>query len=60
MAKIACLTPLYFSDDSYVGGGERYPLNLSRGVVAASGGAKTRVSCWLDSIFSSGTRGPPV
>ena len=39
MAKIACLTPLYFSDDSYIGGGERYPLNLAKGVVASSNGA---------------------
>ncbi len=39
MAKIACLTPLYFSDESYIGGGERYPLNLSRGIVESSGGA---------------------
>ena len=39
MAKIACLTPLYFSDESYIGGGERYPLNLARGVVASSGGS---------------------
>ena len=39
MAKIAYLTPLYFSDESYIGGGERYPLNLARGVVASSGGA---------------------
>ncbi len=39
MAKIACLTPLYFGDDSYIGGGERYPLNLSRGIIASSGGA---------------------
>lgn len=38
MAKIACLTPLYFSDESYIGGGERYPLNLAKGVVASSGG----------------------
>ena len=38
MAKIACLTPNYFSDESYIGGGERYPLNLSRGIVERSGG----------------------
>jgi len=38
VAKIACLTPLYFSDESYIGGGERYPLNLSRGIVEGSGG----------------------
>ena len=31
MTKIACLTPMYFSDESYIGGGERYPLNLSKG-----------------------------
>jgi glycosyltransferase involved in cell wall biosynthesis len=39
VAKIACLTPMYFGDESYIGGGERYPLNLSRGVVEGSGGA---------------------
>jgi glycosyltransferase involved in cell wall biosynthesis len=36
--KIAFVTPLYFSDESCIGGGERYPSNLARGVVAASGG----------------------
>ena len=39
VAKIACLTPMYFSDESYIGGGERYPLNLSRGIVESTGGA---------------------
>ncbi len=39
MARIACITPMYFSDASYIGGGERYPLNLSRGVVESTGGA---------------------
>jgi glycosyltransferase involved in cell wall biosynthesis len=38
VAKIACLTPNYFSDESYIGGGERYPLNLSRGIVESSRG----------------------
>ena len=38
MPRIACLTPMYFSDESYIGGGERYPLNLSRGIVESSGG----------------------
>ncbi|HZQ84853.1 MAG TPA: glycosyltransferase family 4 protein [Acidimicrobiales bacterium] len=35
--KIAYVTPLHFSseeDGSYIGGGERYPLNLARGVAA--------------------------
>ena len=41
MAKIAFLSPMYFSDESYIGGGERYPLNLARGVVESSGGAST-------------------
>src|SRR5262245_58268364 len=36
--KTAYLAPLYFDDGSYVGGGERYPLNLAKGVVASSGG----------------------
>lgn len=36
---VAYLTPLYFDERSYLGGGERYPLNLAKGVVAASGGA---------------------
>ena len=35
--KIAYLSPLYFGEDSYVGGGERYPLNLARGVAASPG-----------------------
>lgn len=36
--SVAYLTPLYFDESSCLGGGERYPLNLARGVVAASGG----------------------
>jgi glycosyltransferase involved in cell wall biosynthesis len=36
---VAYLTPLYFDEQSCLGGGERYPLNLARGVVEASGGA---------------------
>lgn len=37
--RVAFLTPLYFDEESgYIGGGERYPLNIARGVVAASGG----------------------
>ena len=38
MAKIAYLTPLYFADESCIGGGERYPTNLARGVAIASDG----------------------
>lgn len=37
--NIAYLTPLYFDEKSCLGGGERYPLNLAKGVVAASAGA---------------------
>lgn len=37
--KIAYLTPQYFDQQSYVGGGERYPLNLARGVAVGSKGA---------------------
>jgi glycosyltransferase involved in cell wall biosynthesis len=33
--KIAYVTPLHFDGSSYIGGGERYPLNLARGVAAA-------------------------
>lgn len=36
--KIAYLAPLYFDERSYLGGGERYPLNLAKGVVEASRG----------------------
>ncbi len=36
--KVAYLTPLYFDEASCLGGGERYPLNLARGVYKASGG----------------------
>lgn len=35
---IACLSPLYFDEESCIGGGERYPLNLARGIVLGSGG----------------------
>jgi len=56
VAKIACLTPMYFSDQSYIGGGERYPLNLSRGVVEGSGGAYS-----VDLIsFGPTTRSYPI
>jgi glycosyltransferase involved in cell wall biosynthesis len=34
---VAYLTPLYFDPASCLGGGERYPLNLARGVAAAPG-----------------------
>ncbi len=37
MIRIAYLTPMYFSEDSYVGGGERFPTNLATGVAAAAG-----------------------
>jgi len=39
MRKIAYLASHYFHDQSYVGGGERYPLNLARGVVEGARGA---------------------
>jgi len=36
--KIAYLAPLYFDEECYIGGGERYPLNLGKGVVESSKG----------------------
>lgn len=36
--RVAHLTPLYFDERSCLGGGERYPLNIARGVNLASGG----------------------
>ena len=38
ITEIAYLTPLFFSELSCLGGGERYPLNLARGLVRASDG----------------------
>ncbi|CAN5914147.1 glycogen synthase [soil metagenome] len=35
--KVAYLTPLYFDETSYLGGGERYAANLASGVVEGSG-----------------------
>ena len=35
---VAFLTPLYFDSASYVGGGDRYALNLAIGVAEATGG----------------------
>ena len=49
--KVAYLTPLYFDEESCLGGGERYPLNLARGVHHASGG-RCRVE-----LISFGERG---
>jgi len=37
VTRIAYLTPMYFSEESYVGGGERFPSNLAKGVAAAAG-----------------------
>lgn len=34
--RVAFVAPLHFGADSYVGGGERYPLNVARGVAAAN------------------------
>ena len=36
--KIGYLTPLYFDEGSCIGGGERFPTNLARGVAESSGG----------------------
>ena len=33
--RIAFVTPQHFGADGYIGGGERYPLNLARGLLAA-------------------------
>ncbi len=35
--KVAYLTPLFFDESSYLGGGERYAANLAAGVVEGSG-----------------------
>ncbi len=37
--RVMFLTPQYFDDRSYIGGGERMPLNWARGVAESSGGA---------------------
>lgn len=36
--RVAFLTPMHFDEQSYLGGGERYPVNLAYGVVGASNG----------------------
>lgn len=36
--KIVYLTPQYFDDRSYIGGGERWPLNMALGVAESTGG----------------------
>ncbi len=38
MPRVAYLTPMYFDDRSYIGGGERWPLNMAIGVAESSGG----------------------
>ena len=39
LTKIAYLTPLYFDEKSYLGGGERFPLNLALGWCTLARGA---------------------
>ena len=53
--KIAYLSPLYFDAGCYVGGGERFPLNLAKGVAASSGG---RYEVELISFSSESTLRP--
>jgi glycosyltransferase involved in cell wall biosynthesis len=36
LKTIGYLTPLYFSDESYIGGGERYPMNLAIGLTESA------------------------
>jgi glycosyltransferase involved in cell wall biosynthesis len=51
--KFAYLTPQYFDERSYIGGGERYPLNLARGVALASRGAcEVELISFGDTSFS--------
>ena len=38
LRKIAYLAPLYFDEESCLGGGERYPLNLAKGLVEHTAG----------------------
>jgi glycosyltransferase involved in cell wall biosynthesis len=44
LKHIVYVTPLYFDPKSYLGGGERYPLNLARAVVMAGHHRVTLVS----------------
>ena len=37
MRKVVYVTPMYFDDRSYIGGGERWPLNMAAGVAGSSG-----------------------
>jgi glycosyltransferase involved in cell wall biosynthesis len=48
LRRAAYLTPLFFDEDSYLGGGERYPLNLAKGV-AATGGYEVELVSYGDS-----------
>jgi glycosyltransferase involved in cell wall biosynthesis len=36
--KVVHISPLYFEEGSHLGGGERYPANLARGIVGAARG----------------------
>lgn len=47
MKTVSYLTPLYFDPVSYLGGGERYPLNLAK-AVAASGEYEVEVVSYGD------------
>jgi glycosyltransferase involved in cell wall biosynthesis len=54
LLRVAHLSPTYFSNESVVGGGERYVLNLAKSIRAASEHSATEV---VSTIYSVGT--PP-
>ena len=59
--KVAYLTPLYFDEKSCLGGGERYPLNLARGVVQASAGrCQVELISFGDAAVRGGSTWPGV
>lgn len=52
MTTIAYLTPLYFDDACYVGGGERYPLNLAIGVAESQRGMQVEILSYGPKAFT--------
>jgi glycosyltransferase involved in cell wall biosynthesis len=48
LRRAVYVTPLYFDEESYLGGGERYPLNLARALVG-TGGYEVEIVSYGDS-----------
>lgn len=58
--RVVHISPLFFNQRSTLGGGERYPLNITRGLIAAAGGTFTAEVISFDNVPDERPVGPGV